>query len=253
MPPLSFGGAALCACVAMAAGNAAASGFDIGPTRALLSPTSKVQTLRLRNPGDIAVGFEVTIKRWQMDAGGEWKLLDLSGPSDLVVHPLSFQVEPGKTQLWRVGLARTPTGNEQAYRLLVRQLPSKKVAGATSRMGVLTQLSLPIFISDGSAKPQPSLAVGAIENGRWRYVLRSGDNGHLDPAKVSLRLFDAGDQLLSTQALMHDYVLAGASLPVEAKLDPKACRNAVRFEIVAASPLASHKGALAPGPRACAP
>lgn len=237
----------------MAAASVQASGFDISPTRALLSPASKVQTLRLRNPGDVAVGFEVTIKRWQMDAGGQWKLLELSGPSDLVVHPLSFQVEPGKTQLLRVGLARTPTGNEQAYRLLVRQMPQKKVAGPTVHLGVLTQLSLPIFVSDGSAKPQPSLVVGAIENGRWRYVLRSGDNGHLDPAKVSLRLFDAGDHLLSTQDLMHNYVLSGASLPVDVKLDSKACRNAVRFEIVAASPLASHKGALPPGPRSCAP
>lgn len=253
MPTPSFGSVALCALVAMVAGSAQASGFDISPTRALLSPASKVQTLRLRNPGDVAVGFEVTIKRWQMDAGGEWKLLDMSGPSDLVVHPLSFQVEPGKTQLLRVGLARTPTGTEQAYRLLVRQLPQEKVAGTTPKVGVLTQLSLPIFISDGSAKPQPSLTVGPIENGRWRYVLRSGDNGHLDPGKVSLRLFDAGDQLLSTQDLMHSYVLAGAGLPVDVKLDSNACRNAVRFEIVAASPLASHKGALPPGPRSCAP
>lgn len=253
MPPLRFGGAALGACVAMAAANAQASGFDISPTRALLSPTSKVQTLRLRNPGDVAVGFEVTIKRWQMDAGGQWKLLDLSGPSELVVHPLSFQVEPGKTQLLRVGLARTPTGTEQAYRLLVRQLPAKRVPGATPKLGVLTQLSLPIFVSDGSAKPQPTLTVGAISEGRWQYVLHSGENGHLDPAKVSLRLFDAGDQLLSSQDLMHGYVLAGASLPMEVKLDSKACRKAVRFEFVAVSPLASHRGALSPGPRSCAP
>lgn len=243
----------LLACAAIAAGSAQASGFDISPTRALLSPTAKVQTLRLRNPGEVPVAFEVIVKHWQMDAGGEWKLLDLSGPSELVVHPLSFQVEPGKTQLLRVGLARAPEGNEQAYRLLVRELPAARVAGATPRMGVLTQLSLPIFVSDGSAKPEPSLQVGAIDQGRWRYLLRSGDNGHLDPAKVSLRLFDADDRLLSSQDLMHKYVLAGASLPVDVKLDPKACRDAVRFEIVAASPLASHKGALPPGPRSCAP
>lgn len=237
----------------MAAVSVQASGFDISPTRAVLSPTTKVQTLHLRNPGDLAVGFEVTIKRWQMDAGGQWKLTDLSGPSPLVVHPLSFQVAPGKTQLLRVGLARPVQGPEQAYRLLVRQLPSARAPGSNVTLGVLTQLSLPIFISDGTSKPQPSLKVGAIAHGRWQYVLRSGDNGHLDPVKVSLRLFDAGNAQLSTQDLVHNYVLAGASLPVDVKLDPNACRNAVRFEIVAASPLASHKGALPPGPRSCSP
>lgn len=253
MPPARIGGAALCACVAMAMGSVQASGFDISPTRAVLGPATKVQTLYLRNPGDAAVGFEVTIKRWQMDAAGEWKLTDLSGPSPLVVHPLSFQVAPGKTQLLRVGLARPVEGPEQAYRLLVRQLPSVRVADAKPTLGVLTQLSLPVFISDGTAKPQPSLQVGAIKQGRWSYVLRSGDHGHLDPAKVSLRLFDAAGKQLSTQDIVHSYVLAGASLPVAVKLDPNACTNAVRFEIVAASPLASHQGALPPGPRSCAP
>lgn len=244
----------LCLCLALPMGAAEAAGFDISPTRVILVPDNRAQTLRLHNASAAPVSFEVTVKRWQMGANGAWKLDDLGGPTALVVHPLAFQVAPGQTQLIRVGLARPPVaGPEQAYRLFVRELPSRASAKGVPSVGVLTQLSLPVFVSDGQAKAQLAIEPGRVDQGRWRYLLRSGDSAHLDPGKFSLRLFDAQGRPLSSQEVVHGYVLAGATLPVEVKLEPQACAKAERFELLAVSPPASHTGVLPPGPRSCAP
>lgn len=241
-------------CLVLPVGAARAAGFDISPTRVILAPESRAQTLRLHNGSGEPVSFEVTVRRWRMGPKGDWKLEDLSGSTALVVHPLAFTVEAGQTQLIRVGLARSPdAGPEQAYRLFVRELPARSGAKGVPSVGVLTQLSLPVFVSDGQARAQLAIEPGRIEQGRWHYLIRSGDSAHLDPKKFSLRLFDAQGRQLSSQDVMHGYVLAGAVLPVDVKLEPLACAKAERFELLAASPPVSHTGALPPGPRSCAP
>lgn len=237
----------------LSAGCALASNIGISPTSIELHPAHKVQTLTLTNPGKATLAFEVTVKRWQMAPDGKWRLDEISGASELVVHPLNFQLAPGKSQYVRVGLARPVTGTERAYRVFVRELPRASTTENTSAMVVLTQFSLPLFVSDGHGKPEPTIQSWQMGNRRWQFVLHAGNTGHLTPGKASLHLSSAAGKLLSTQQVKLGYVLAGAGLPIEGELDSPTCKNATTYELVADLPVGTIKGALPAGSRKCDP
>lgn len=83
--------------------------------------------------------------------------------------------------------------------------------------------------------------------------MQSGNQGHLRPVKVTLRMLDASGRALSTQQVSQGYVLAGAHLPVEAPVDRQTCLHAASFELAALPPIGTLKGVLPSGARACEP
>lgn len=230
-----------------------ASDAGISPTSIELNPGRPVQTLSVSNPGKTVLAFELNVKRWAMDAEGKWLLEDVSGTTNLVVHPLNFRIPPGKVQLIRIGATRPEPGPQRAYRLLVRELPPDDGPGQTKNLIVLTQFSVPLFVSGQPSKPEPSVLPGTFRNGRWHYSLRAGAFGHLRPSRATLRLLDGTGHALSEQQISHGYVLAGASLPISAPVDRKTCLQASTFELSAPAPIGLLKGGLPAGARACEP
>src|SRR5688572_18734960 len=169
--------------------SAAATAAEIGvsPTSVALDPAHLVRSVQLRNSAAMPLRIEVAIKRWSQRRDGSWDLTDLAGPSDLIVHPLNFDVAPGAAQLVRVGVSRPPAaGPEQAYRLILRELPPESGLHSATGLSILSELTLPVFVSDGSARAEPALESEAIEQGRWRYRLLAGERGHLSPTEASL-------------------------------------------------------------------
>lgn len=231
----------------------AASNAGISPTSVELDATRKVETISVSNPGTSALAFEVTVKRWRLDADGQWLLDDISGATNLVVHPLSFRVAPGKVQLIRVGTSGPEPGPEQAYRVFIREQPPTDAPAQSRNLVLLTQFSVPLFISTQRSKAEPSVLPGAFSDGRWRYLMQSGEHGHLRPVKATLRMLDASGRVLSTQQVSQGYVLAGSAVPVDATVDRKTCQHASSFELVAPPPLGTLKGVLPSGARACGP
>jgi fimbrial chaperone protein len=234
--------------------SAAATAAEIGvsPTSVALDPAHLVRSVQLRNSAAMPLRIEVAIKRWSQRRDGSWDLTDLAGPSDLIVHPLNFDVAPGAAQLVRVGVSRPPAaGPEQAYRLILRELPPESGLHSATGLSILSELTLPVFVSDGSARAEPALESEAIEQGRWRYRLLAGERGHLSPTEASLRLFDATGALLSTRPVSQGYVLAGAGLPVEVTLDPATCEKAARYELAVLDGVL--EGPLPAVPRTCGP
>ena len=232
---------------------ALAGQVGISPTRATLTPTQRVQTLTLRNPGSDAVDYQITVKHWRMAADGEWVLDDLQAGDGLAVFPLAFRIAPGKAQVIRVGLAKAPVpGPEQAYRLFIRELPKERQAGETVALNILSQLSLPVFVNDGDATPDVHVQPGAIARRKWTFALQAAGDGHLDPKHAKLRLLDGAGKAVLEQDLSLNYVLAGATLPVTVALPAQACSGALRFELDGDAPLGKQQGTLpAAGQRSC--
>ncbi len=227
---------------------AGAAEVGISPTRAVLTPKQRVETLTLRNPGSEPVDYQVSVKRWRMAAGGKWVFEEVGAEDGLIVFPLGFHVLPGKAQLVRVGVAKTAAlaGPESSYRIFICEMPKEKKTGEPLALSILSQLSLPVFVHEGDATPTISLQAGEIRKRQWTFEV-AANGGHLDPKKAKLRLLDAAGKPLLEQDVQVGYVLHGASLPVTVALSVAACSRAARYELVADAPLGTQQGTLPSG------
>lgn len=216
----------------------------ISPVRLAITPAHKIETLSLRNPGQTPAEYELELQSWSMHEDGRW-LLDVPRSPVIAVFPLSVRIEPGKTQLVRVGLTSAiAPGPELAYRLLIRALPSASESEQAG-LSVRTNFSVPIFVGAANAPAGIAIDPGKVLQGRWQFRVLASGPGHLIPGKAKLRLFDADNALVSPeQEIGLGYVLAGAALPVEVRITASACARAQRFEIEGALPLGRQAGLL---------
>jgi len=245
MPTLSMR-VMLCIACAFAAIPAVAADIGISPTRVVLTPVQRVGTVTLRNNDAGTLDFQVSLKRWSMQEGGEWLLEDASQDDGLTAYPLAFSVAAGKAQVVRVGIPRAlQVGEERAFRLLVLELPRERTPGSGAGPQLLNQFSIPVFVNDGDAVPLPELMEGRIDGRVWRFALRLAGDGHLDPGQALLRVFDAAGAELAGIPLKLPYLLRGAAVELEVSLGT-ACAAAARYAIEG-GPLDGRQGLLPSG------
>lgn len=144
---LAWAAAALC----FAMGHALAAEISVMPVRVALSAKQDRQSITLQNQSAERVTLQVEAVAWTQQDG-----VDRYAPTtDLVVNPPVFSIEPGRSQLLRVGLRSRPQGeHETAYRLVVRQvpLPADGASGDEGQVRVLLELRLPVYVAPASAQ-----------------------------------------------------------------------------------------------------
>ena len=211
----------------LAAAPLQAADLAVMPVALQLDAARDRGTVRVVNQGPEAVLLQADAIAWRRVDG-----VDLDEPTDgLVVNPPLFKIEPGATQIVRLGLRRAP-GADQAstYRLLLRELPPVPGSGAGTVSGqvrVLLALRVPVYVA-----PQK-----VVREERWE-LRRDGDR------HVEVRVVNAGNVHLRLDRLR----LAGAdpSEPlaeqrVGAVLFPGEER---RFRMASAAPLSGQPLAL---------
>ena len=148
--------------VSLATTSPHAAGLQVTPTTLQLLPEQNADGIYLSNTGDTALTAQVRVFAWSQKDN-----TDLLTPSSgLIVSPPMLQLAPGAKQLLRVirtGAALTP-GQEQAFRIIVDELPSAQApvdAPWSSEKTVSTGLqfamrySIPVFVG-----PAPSPELG---------------------------------------------------------------------------------------------
>jgi fimbrial chaperone protein len=85
-----------------------------------INPAQRTSTqTQFSNDSAVAEQFTVKVVAWTMQDGK-----DVYTPSrDLIVNPSSFTVQPGQTQVIRIGLLKKPGDTELAYRVIITQIP----------------------------------------------------------------------------------------------------------------------------------
>ena len=172
----SIGRAAICGpalffCTVLNAGS-----FQVDPVRVTLSAEARVAALTIRNldAGDMVV--QLQLRAWSQRAGEDV----FTETEALLVTPPIVQIPGGGEQIVRVGLRGQPgAGDEQSYRLFVREVPPAPAAGFQG-LQVALQVSLPVFVLP--AEP-------LREDVRWQ-LARSGDGS------LELRARNAGTRHL---------------------------------------------------------
>lgn len=211
-----FTAAAFLVLLALAGKHTLAAGLQIAPVSLEIPADKKADEVWLRNTGTEPVHAQVRVYRWSQDKGEDV----LTADTDMVASPPMVQVEPGQQQLVRlvrVGPMAAPAATERTYRLLIDELPIKKVA---SKVGLdfVFRYSVPVFVAGTeTAKPQLEWSVQNTGGHAWLVVKNSG-NSHSQLAELAFTP-PSGKTVMAAAGLA-GYVLPGQYRRLQLSVPP---------------------------------
>lgn len=195
---------------------AAAASLQVTPLLIEIPAGSATSSLTLRNDGARPVDAQVRVFRWTQRDGA-----DVLEPTETVVaSPPMASLRPRADYLVRIiRPGRQPVSGEEAYRLVVDELPGAQTGGGGSVAMVLRH-SVPVFFTPPNAEPLL----------RWNAQLRDGrlilrlDNEGARRVRVSRLVVSDGSTSLSFGDGLVGYGLAGSSMTWSRPIRPGAFR-----------------------------
>lgn len=202
------GGLALLA----AAGMAQAAGLSVTPISLEFAPAVPVQALWLSNTGEQKLDAQLRVFAWTQAQGSD----QLAATRELVLSPPMVSLQPGQRQLVRVVRSGPEPKAEQAYRILVDELP---LARPQQGLNFVMQFSIPVFAGTrADAQPQTAWSLQRVAG---KPVLVTRNNGGRRAKITELSLLDAQGQSLLQRSGLLGYVLPGAERRWPLALDEK--------------------------------
>lgn len=216
-------GALALACALAGIGRAAgATGLQVAPTTLTLAAARSADGLWLSNTGAESLHAQVRVYAWTQEGGED----HLAPSRALAISPPMLQLEPGAKQLVRViRVDAPPTGNEQAFRLLVDELPLDAPApaaepkpGAATALKFVLRYSVPIFVAPATPIA-PDLQAHMVAGAEPTLEVHNAGSEHAQLASLSLVAKDQRENL--TDGLL-GYVLPGQTMHWPLKISPVA-------------------------------
>lgn len=164
----------------------AAATILLWPIDPWLSADTKATELWVQNQGNSATTMQVRIVRWKQENGYE----RYTAQQDVVASPPIVTIAKGSKQLIRlIKQSDVPMGVEQAYRIIVDEIPQAD-AKAEPAIGLKLQMrySIPLFVyGQGipTIKEGAHHALAQTQNLSWRVVHEEG--------KPALQVRNTGD------------------------------------------------------------
>ncbi len=199
--------------------------LSVAPTRVELGPAERSAVVTLRNDSTEAVMVQVQTFAWPRTPA----TADLEPTRELIAVPPVFALAGNAKQIIRVALrGAPPASTEQAYRLLITEVPGGGAAGIGVRFAL--RLSLPVFVTPADAAPRPVWSMG-LDNGRHVLRLVNEGSAHLHIKRLTIRspagpepvqTIDAAVYLLAGQEQawpLSDRASAQSTLKLEAETD----------------------------------
>lgn len=160
-----------------------AGNFQVTPIRVELSPQKASDALRVQNNGSEPVVVQLQAVAWLQENGE-----DIYQPSnDLVATPPIFTMQPGASQIIRVGLLRAADEKKElSYRLFLQEVPSAPKPDFRG-LKVLLRVGLPVFVHP-KAKAAPVLTWRAerTEGDQLRVHLKNEGSAHIQVSDFKL-------------------------------------------------------------------
>lgn len=195
--------------LALVAGAASARGqLQARQTSVELSPGTRSGRLVLANGGDTPVAAQVRLYAWSVENGED----KLTPSSALVVSPAIVEIAPNGEQLIRlVRSTDTPPAKEEAYRIVVDELPGDPVADGVNAVKVRMRYLIPMFVR--AADPAPTKLACQLDATALTCINPGGRAAQLGESRL---LGPEGRSLELSKGLL-GYILAGDSrrFPIE--------------------------------------
>ena len=175
---------------------AQAASLSISPVLVTLDENKHSAALTLKNEGNETRVIQTELLSWTQQNGE-----NIYTPSrDILVNPPITTLQPGQTQIIRIGLRRkAEKTHEQAYRLYISEVPSPSREDFTG-LRIALRLGLAVFVSP-KAKPIDKLNWQAARNpgGALQLTLLNSGNRHMRLSNLKVRDPSNGQQLAEWQ------------------------------------------------------
>ncbi|WP_039056666.1 molecular chaperone [Enterobacter sp. Bisph1] len=191
-------GLLLAGALTLGAGNAfAAATILLWPIDPWLGADTNATELWIQNQGDIPATMQVRIVRWGQEGGLE----RYQQQSDIVASPPIVKIAKESKQLIRlIKQAKIPVGVEQAYRIIIDEIPQPDDVDKP-QMGLKLQMrySIPLFVYGSGIQTYTNGAHHALVDAqklRWQVIrhngkpaleVRNDDDVHVRLSKVTIR------------------------------------------------------------------
>lgn len=177
---------------------AQAADITLMPVNVRLDRVNDRATVQVLNNGQEPVLMQAEAIAWNRVAG-----LDVDAPTaDLIVNPPVFTVQPGQTQVLRLGLRRSQElAQEGTYRIVLREIPMPRPSDPVNVSGsvrVLVTMRVPVYVAPAQIKRSEQWKVTRVSNGDLLAEVANNGNVHLKVAE--LRLHGEGGQALAVVA-----------------------------------------------------
>ena len=140
------------AALVLLAMGASAGEFSVSPVRIFMHANERAIAVTVVNEGTEELVMQSEIYSWQQKPGGEDAL---TPTEDLVLSPPIVKLAPKARQVLRLArVGAPPAGQEQTYRMIVREVPEARQSGKEAKVQMALAFSLPIFITPAGAKRQ---------------------------------------------------------------------------------------------------
>lgn len=183
-----------------------ASTFQVNPVKVTLSADKRVAALTVRNIGADPTVIQLQVVSWaQVDGNDKY-----APASNILATPPIFTLPANGAQVIRVGFRQPPDAkSEQAYRLLLREIPPPLQPGFKGlRMSL--RISLPIFI-EPVAPVAPDLHWQAVLAGNGRLGIHVSNDGSAHAKLSEFQLSEDGASKPLPMSEKPVYILPGGS------------------------------------------
>ncbi|HUR87595.1 MAG TPA: fimbria/pilus periplasmic chaperone [Ramlibacter sp.] len=206
---------------------AAAGAFTVTPVRIFMTPRDRAIALTITNEGDGELVIQADINVWSQDAQGKDKL-ELT--EDLILAPPIVKVAPNSRQVVRLALAKPADLSRQlTYRMIVREVPEAVAPKQnTLQVPILLALSLPVFITPPTAKPQLECHLARKGVQAVDTVCTNAGNAYTQVIEASLQRGDA--VLAKVQPGM--YILPGSAKTMALKASADIAAGPARLKLL---------------------
>lgn len=187
-------------------GAADAGGLAVSPIRVYLSDSMPTAALTLENNGPVASVVQLQVMAWSSE--GE---ADSYQPTyEIVASPPIATLQPGQTQIVRVGLSRDADADrELAYRLYIEEVPPPPQPNHQG-LQVALRIGVPVFV-EPARSARPEVAWRAVRGGADSVTIHATNNGNAHLRLMSLKLKSAQTGRLMDERQIVGYLLPGQS------------------------------------------
>lgn len=139
-----------------------AGNYSVSPLSLQFSPQTKSAVITITNEDKKNLTLRTRPMRWTQDANGEdiYKETD-----DLVIFPRRLEMKPSDKKIIRAGINELNEEGEKAYRLYLQEIaPPQEPGQNLTRLSVLVDVGVPIFVSKGDVKQNATITQIAAQS-----------------------------------------------------------------------------------------
>lgn len=184
--------------------NSYAATLQVYPVTLGFCANKSAQAVYVRNTGSAAIGAQIRVYAWHQHNNKD----TLSETQDVLVSPPMTTIPVSRQQLVRVILTTPGSGDtEQAYRIIVDELPGENNMADKDGVRFLLRYSIPVFVNCKDEQPAVSALDVSIDRATrpWQLKIKNNGSQHVKLSDVLLAS-NAGNIAMSKGLL--GYVLA---------------------------------------------